>query len=76
MDYKSMSKKQLHDEINKLEAVRMEAKRGKLEIKAILDRRTTETKVAGMSETEKDNLRQVLSPRGIKSGEAVGTLKI
>ena len=76
MDYKAMSNKQLHDEINKLEAVRMEAKRGKLEIKAILDRRTTEAKVAGMSETEKDNLRQVLSPKGIKSGESVGTLKI
>lgn len=72
MDYEAMTNEKLLDEIHKLTRARKALKAKQMEITAILDRRATEAKVAGMSDKEKDNLRQVLSPKGIGSEEAVG----
>ena len=72
MDYEAMTNEKLLDEIHKLGRARAALKVKKLEITAILDRRATEANVAGMSDKQKDNLRQVLSPKGIKSEEAMG----
>ena len=72
MDYEAMTNEKLLDEIHKLTRARKALKAKQMEITAILDRRATEAKVAKMSDKEKDNLRQVLSPKSIESEEAVG----
>ena len=75
MNYEKMSIEELEKLKQGLRAEQLKIKDEMRKIARVLDSRTVEReakkKVEGMSNAEKDALRQVLSPKGIESEESV-----
>lgn len=75
-EYGKMTDEALEKEKTRLDSNRQNARNQMKEIQEEQDRRATAKKLSGMTDKEKDNLRQVLGAEEIESGEAVGKPKV